>query len=171
MGGCTCHLVSHCIDIFYLLDGSSKLTRIITYFQNMITRKINNHFFYWILSISIHLLQKLKVLMKIIANHDLFSRTGKINNHLFSGKKWKNMNWLQPIYIQKIYRNIVAIPILKSDNVSWVGSQYLGRGISVTIWPKGWKMWQQLWKGVRIDGLFGKRDVTASYVEGFVRKR
>ncbi len=31
--GCTCHLVSHRIDIFYLLNSWSRLTLIITYFQ------------------------------------------------------------------------------------------------------------------------------------------
>ncbi len=42
---CTCHLVSHPIDIFYLLDGSSKLTRIITYFPICEHEKLRTTFF------------------------------------------------------------------------------------------------------------------------------
>ncbi len=37
---CVCHLVSHRIDIFYQSDGSSKLTRIITYFQTSELEKL-----------------------------------------------------------------------------------------------------------------------------------
>ncbi len=42
---CTCHLISHRIDIFYLLDGLSKLTRIITYFQTHEHEKLMTTFF------------------------------------------------------------------------------------------------------------------------------
>ncbi len=57
-----------------------------------------------------------KVLLKIIVNHYLFSRTGKINNHFFQEKKLKNVNLLQPIYISKnIYKNtsIYRTPIYR----------------------------------------------------------
>ncbi len=40
-----CHLGSHRIDIFYLLDGLSKLTRIITYFQTHEHEKLITTFF------------------------------------------------------------------------------------------------------------------------------
>ncbi len=42
---CTCHLVSHRIDIFYLLDGLSKLTQIITYFRTREHEKLITNFF------------------------------------------------------------------------------------------------------------------------------
>ncbi len=67
-------------------------------FSKTQTWKINNHFFYRIFSnhflhrifsISICLSWKFKVLLKIIANHYLFSWTGKINNHFFQEKNEK----------------------------------------------------------------------------------
>ncbi len=40
-----CHLVLHRIDIFYQLDGSSKLTQITTYFQTREHEKLITTFF------------------------------------------------------------------------------------------------------------------------------
>ncbi len=42
---CTCHLVSPRIDIFYLLDSSSKFTQIITYFRKQKHEKLITTFF------------------------------------------------------------------------------------------------------------------------------
>ncbi len=54
--------------------------------------------------------------------------TGKINNYFFSGKKWKNVNLLQPIY-RKIYRYtpIYQTPIYRYINISI----YITRNISI----------------------------------------
>ncbi len=107
-------MVSHRIAIFYLLDGLSKLTRIITYFQTGEHEKLITTFFSaYFPSPSVchkNLRFYLKLLRTIIYSQEL----KKLIITFFQEKKWKNVNLLQLIYIEKyidIHRYIVHLYI------------------------------------------------------------
>ncbi len=130
--------MSHRIDIFYLLDSLLKLTWIITYFQTCEHEKLITTFFTrYFPSLSVcH--KHLRFCWKLLQTIYLLSRTGKINYHFFSGKKWKNVNLLQPIYIEKYintHRYIVHLYI-DISNAIYRYFQY----IDISL-PSLWARW------------------------------
>ncbi len=97
---CTCHLVSYRIDIFYLLDGSSKSTRIITYFQAREHEKWLTIFFTRYFSSPSVCHKNLRFCWKLLWTIIYSLELEKLIITFFR-KKWKNVNLLQPIYIKK----------------------------------------------------------------------
>ncbi len=89
------------------------MTRIITYVQTHEHEKLTTTFFTEYFP-SPSVCHKNKILLKIIANHYLFFELEKLIITFFSGKKMKNVNLLQPKYIEKyidIHRYIVHLYI------------------------------------------------------------
>ncbi len=129
---CTCHLVSHRINIFYLLDHFSKLTRIIPFFQTRENEKLITTFFIEYFPSPSVCHKNLRFCWKLLRTIIYSLELEKLIISCFSGgKKWKNVNLLQLIYrkvnrytpyidiLNAIYRYFRYIGAIPTDLVLW----------------------------------------------------
>ncbi len=98
------HLVSHRIDIFYLLDGTSKLTRIITYFQTRKHEKVITIFItrYFPSPSVCH--KNLKFCWKLLQTIIYSLELEKLIITFFQGKKMNKCEFVTTDIYWKIYR-------------------------------------------------------------------
>ncbi len=83
------------------LDSSSKMTRIITYFQISKHEKLITTFFTWYFPSPSICHENLRFRWKLLQTIIYSLKLEKLIITFFREKKWKHVNLLQPIYIEK----------------------------------------------------------------------
>ncbi len=92
------------------LDGSLKLTHIITYFQTREHEKLITTFFSGYFPYPFVCHKNLRFCLKLLGTIIYSLELEKFIITFFQEKKWKNVNLLQPVYID-IHRHIVHLYI------------------------------------------------------------